>query len=106
VLNQDGSLLLSMVFGGGHHDIGIGVAWHSSDSYIIIGHTGSADFPTYNAYQGTNGGNNDMFIMKINLQGLIDVPTDGLTFGLLEGGVVVGIIVVIVLLLFVRKRVG
>jgi hypothetical protein len=106
VLSQDGSLLLSAILGGGNSDIGIGVAWHSSDSYIIIGHTRSADFPIYNAYQETNGGNYDMFIMKINLQGLIDVPTDGLAFGLLEGGIAVGITAVIALLLFVRKRAG
>jgi hypothetical protein len=106
VLNQDGSLLLSMIFGGGHHDIGIGVAWHSDDSFVVVGYTASDDFPIYEAYQGTYGGNNDMFIMKINLQGLIDVPPGGYTPGLLEGGIVIGIIAVVVLLLFVRRRAG
>jgi Ni/Fe-hydrogenase subunit HybB-like protein len=105
-LNQDGSLLLSMIFGGGHHDIGIGVAWHSDDSFVVVGYTASDDFPIYEAYQGTYGGNNDMFIMKINLQGLIDVPPGGYTPGLLEGGIVIGIIAVVVLLLFVRRRAG
>ncbi|MFW9957526.1 MAG: SBBP repeat-containing protein [Candidatus Odinarchaeota archaeon] len=106
VLNRDGSLLLSMVFGGDHNDVAIGVAWHSDDSFAIIGYTESADFPVYEAYQGTYGGNSDMFVMKIDLQGFIDVPTSGFTFGLIEGGIVIGIIAVVVIVLFVRKRAG
>jgi hypothetical protein len=104
VMNQDGSLLLSMIFGGAHHDVGIGVAWHSSDSFIVVGYADSADFPIHEAYQGTYGGNSDMFVMKINLQGLIDIPQAGFIPGLLEGGIAVGIVVVVVLLFLVRKR--
>ncbi|MDH5689185.1 MAG: hypothetical protein OEZ48_15155, partial [Candidatus Bathyarchaeota archaeon] len=84
----------------------------------------AADFPIYGAYQGTYGGENDMFIMKIDLQSLIDTPTstttptptttstptptttDEFPLGLVEGGIVVGIIAVIAILLFVRKRAG
>jgi hypothetical protein len=108
VLNQDGSLLFSMTFGGADDDIGIGVAWHSNDSFIVAGYTKSADFPTYDAYQETYGGDSDMFIMKMDLQGLIDTPTpiDGFTLGLMEGGIVIGIIAVVALLLFLRKRAG
>lgn len=115
VLNQTGSLLISMVFGGDHHDLSIGVAWHSMDSYIIVGYTGSADFPVSDAYQGTYGGNNDMFVMKIDLQSLIGTSTtttttstmtDGFPIGLVEGGIIVGIVAVIIIILLVRKRVG
>ena len=106
VLNQDGSLLLSMTFGGEDDDVGIGVAWYSGDSFIVIGYTESDNFPTYEAYQETYGGSNDMFIMKIDLQGLIDIPLDGYTPGLIEGIIVIGIIAVVALLLFVRKRIG
>ena len=104
VLDPVGSPLLSMMFGGSHHDLGIGVAWHSDDSYIIVGYTSSDDFPIKTAYQETNGGDNDMFITKLNLQGLIDLPTPGYSFGLLEGGLAIGILVVVVLLLMVKKR--
>ncbi len=106
VLNQDGSLLLSTIFGGSYHDIGIGVAWYSDDSFIIVGYTASDNFPTYEAYQETYAGENDMFIMKINLEGLVDIPSDGFTFGLVEGGIIIGIAAVVIVLLFVRKRVG
>jgi hypothetical protein len=106
VLDKVGSLLLSMVFGGGNHDLGIGVAWHSDDSYVVVGYTSSSTFPVHEAYQGTYGGDNDMFVMKMNLQGLIDISQDGLPLGLMEGGIVVGIIAVVALLLFVRKRAG
>jgi hypothetical protein len=106
VLGKDGSLLLSTAFGGGNHDIGIGVAWHSDDSYVIIGYTASAAFPVHEAYQGTYGGDNDMFVMKMNLQGLIDILQDGFPFDLMVGSAAIGVIVVVVLLLFVRKRTG
>jgi hypothetical protein len=106
VLNPDGSLLFSMILGGADNDVGIGVAWYSDDSFIVVGYTESADFPIYEAYQETYGGESDMFVMKVDLQGLIDIPRDGFTLGLLEGSIVVGILAVIVLLLFVRRRAG
>jgi len=106
VLNKDGSLLLSTVFGGADNDIGIGIAWHSNDAFIVVGYTESDDFPICEAYQGTYGGDNDMFVMKIDLQGLIDIPLDGFAPGFIEGVIVIGIVAVVVILLFVRKRVG
>ena len=111
VLNPDGLLLVSMIFGGGDNDIGIGVAWHSDDSFIILGYTESADFPIHHAYQGAYGGGEaDMFIIKIDLQSLLETPTstttDEFPLGVLEGGIVIGIIAVVALLLLVRKRAG
>jgi len=111
VLNPDGSLLLSMIFGGEDDDVGIGVAWYSDYSFILVGYTESADFPIYEAYQGTYGGGEaDMFIIKIDLQSLIETPTstttDEFPLGVLEGSIVIGIIAVVALLLFIRKRAG
>jgi hypothetical protein len=106
VLDKVGSLLLSTVFGGGSHDLCIGVAWHSEDSYVVVGYTSSSAFPVHNAYQGTYGGDNDMFVMKMNLQGLIDIPQTGFPLILIEGGIAVGIIAVVAILLLVRKRTG
>ena len=109
VLTPEGSLLLSMVFGGDDDDIGIGVAWYSDDSFIVIGYTECADFPTCEAYQGTYGGDSDMFVMKINLHSLIGTTTltDGFPLGLMEIGIVIGIIaIVVVLAVLVRKRAG
>ena len=108
VLNPQGSLLTSMVFGGDDDDIGIGIAWHSADSFIVIGYTECADFPTSSAYQGTYAGESDMFVMKLDLHDLISTPGDGtgFTFGLVEASIVIGIVVIVVLLVFVRKRSG
>jgi len=108
VLNPDGSHLSSMIFGGADDDVGIEVVWHSGYNFIVVGYTESANFPIYEAYQGTYGGASDMFIMKINLQSLIDTPTptDGFPLGYMEGGIVIGIIAIVALLLFVRKRAG
>ncbi|TFG29995.1 hypothetical protein EU528_08920 [Candidatus Thorarchaeota archaeon] len=107
VLNPEGSLLSSFVFGGGPDDIGIGVTWHSGDSFIVVGYTESADFPIYQAYQETYAGDSDMFIMRLDLESLIGTPTsDGFPLGLLEGGIIIGIVIVVVLLIIVRKRTG
>jgi hypothetical protein len=106
VLDKDGSLLVSMVFGGGNNDIGIGVAWHSDDSYIVVGYTSSAAFPVHEAYQETFGGVMDMFVMKMNLQGLLDIPQGGFPFDLMVVIAAIGVIAIVALLLFVRKRAG
>jgi hypothetical protein len=104
VLDKTGSLLLSMVLGGEGHDIGIGVAWHSEDSYIVVGYTASTTFPVHEAYQETYGGDNDMFVTKLNLQDLIDISQDGFPLVLMVGGIAVGAIVVVALLVLTRKR--
>ncbi|NHJ15110.1 MAG: hypothetical protein EAX95_15615 [Candidatus Thorarchaeota archaeon] len=116
VLDEDGSLLFSMTFGGARDDIGIGVAWHSDDSFIILGYTDSTNFPVYEAYQDTSAGDFDMFIMKTNLQDLIDTtsstttsttsttglpPPDSVML-LVFGGAAVAVVVVLVA--FVRLR--
>ena len=104
VFNHDGSLLFSMMFGGEHNDIGIGVAWYSDDSFIIVGHTGSDSFPVYNAYQETFGGDYDMFVMKVDLQDLIDTPQNDNTLVLIEGSMAVGIVIILVLIISLRKK--
>ena len=98
----------------GHHtltegdDIGIGVAWHSEDSFVIVGYTKSADFPICEAYQDTYAGSGDMFIMKLDLDGLLSIPGNGagFTFGLVEISIIIGVIVVIVVMVLVRRRTG
>ena len=106
VLNSDGSLLFSMIIGGADNDIGIDVTWYSDDSFIVIGYTFSDDFPIYEAYQDTLAGESDMFIMKLDLDGLISVTGDGIgfTFGLVEISIIAGVVVVIVLIVIVKRR--
>ncbi|MFW9919464.1 MAG: SBBP repeat-containing protein, partial [Candidatus Thorarchaeota archaeon] len=107
MLNQDGSLLFSTLFGGTRDDIGMGVAWHSNDTIVIFGYTDSPDFPVEDAYQGTHSGSNDMFIMKLNLAGMIDVPPAGLPFGVIEGVIIVGVVLIVLIsVVFLRKRMG
>jgi hypothetical protein len=108
VMSPEGSLLLSMSLGGTGDDVGIGVARHSDDSFIVVGYTKSDDFPIYNGYQETYGGNNDMFIMKLDLHDFLPIPGDGtgFAFDLVIVSVVIGIVVVVVLLVIIRKRAG
>jgi hypothetical protein len=95
-----------MIIGGEDDDIGIDVAWYSDDSFIVIGYTDSDDFPIYNAYQDTRSGESDMFIMKLNLAGLISTTGSGFTLGLVEGVIIVGIVGAIVILVLLKKRSG
>ena len=127
VLDSDGSLLVSLILGGGHHDIGFGVTWHSDHKYIIAGYTASDDFPLQEAYQDTYSGDYDMFVTKIDLQSLMVTPTSTTTTStitntttttstttttvsgfplVLVGSGIIGIVVVVVLLLVIRKRSG
>lgn len=107
ILNQDGSVLFSTLFGGSRDDVGICVTPYANDTYIVAGYSDSTDYPVYDAYQESHSGSNDMFIMKLNLAGLIDIPPGGLPFGILEGGIIVGVvIVVLVSIIFVRKKMG
>ena len=45
---------------------GFGIAVDSAGSAYVTGLTGSTDFPTANAFQGTNGGDVDAFVTKFN----------------------------------------
>jgi len=108
VLNPEGSLLFSTVLGGDHNDVGIGVTCYSDDSYIVVGYTESIEFPIFEAYQETYAGSSDMFIMKLDLQDFLPIPGDGtgIAFDLVIVSAVIGIGVVVVLLVIIRKRTG
>ena len=77
VFDPEGSLLLSLIFGGAEDDVGVGLTRYSEDSYIILGYTESDDFPVLEAYQDTYAGQSDMFVMKIDLHDLIPTPGGG-----------------------------
>jgi hypothetical protein len=58
--------LFSTFLGGSNGTYPNGVAVDANSSIYVTGSTGSDDFPVVqSAFQGTNGGNNDVFISKI-----------------------------------------
>jgi hypothetical protein len=103
VLSEDGSLLFSTLFGGSRDAYGMGIAYHSNDSIVIAGCTSSLDFPLKDAYQESNSGEEDMFIMKVSLNGLIDVPA-GLPFDAITGNVVVSAVLIFLVVLVVLRK--
>ena len=61
----DPTLTYSTYLGGSGYDYGHSIAVDSVGNTYLTGYTGSSDFPTRNALQGTFGGNSDAFIAKI-----------------------------------------
>ncbi len=108
VFNPDGSLLLSLNFGGAEDDVGIGITCYSEDSYVLLGYTESDDFPTHEAYQETYAGQGDMFVMKMDLEDLLSAPSggNGFTLGIVEISIIIGVVVVVIFLLFLKRRTG
>jgi hypothetical protein len=70
-VNASGSGLdYSTYLGGSGNDVGNGIALDSSGNAYVTGETGSTDFPTASAYQGSSGGAfSDVFITKVNASG-------------------------------------
>jgi hypothetical protein len=64
-LGADGSLVYSTYLGGRGNDYGLAVAVDGTGAAYVVGQTGSGDFPTRNAVQGTHGGVYDAFLTKL-----------------------------------------
>jgi len=69
----DGSLLYSSYIGGSLTDRAYGIS-KQNGFMVISGITDSTDFPLQPAYQAVNNGNNDGFVVVIN----IDIDADGI----------------------------
>ena len=66
-LNAAGSAVMySTLLGGSSTDRSSGVVVDSTGIAYVAGYSGSADFPTQNAFQGFSGGSFDAFICKID----------------------------------------
>jgi uncharacterized repeat protein (TIGR03803 family) len=67
-ISPTGTLLFSTYYGGSSHDQAYGIAVDSSGVYVA-GNTTSPNYPTVNAFQTTNAGNNDAFLTKFATNG-------------------------------------
>lgn len=63
------SLLYSTYIGGTGDDEASGIAVDTAGNIYIAGVTSSTDFPVSNAFQATNAGGSDAFVLKINASG-------------------------------------
>ncbi len=64
------ALFYSTFLGGSGNDGGIGIGVDNDGNAYVAGYTDSTNFPnTLNAYQGTNGGNLDVFFAELNATG-------------------------------------
>ncbi|WP_179129216.1 SBBP repeat-containing protein [Candidatus Brocadia sapporoensis] len=65
----DPTLIYSTYLGGSGSDVGFGIAVDSAGNAYVTGITLSSDFPTKNAMYGTNTGNVDAFVTKLDASG-------------------------------------
>jgi hypothetical protein len=63
------ALVYSTYIGGTGEDIGRSIAVDTSGNAFVAGTTFSANFPTASSIQGSNGGNGDAFVLKLNALG-------------------------------------
>jgi hypothetical protein len=74
-LSPAGDLLFSSLLGGDGLDEGYGIAVDREGNAVVVGLTGSTDFPTKHAAQGKVGGGWDGFLTKISPSGRIVYST-------------------------------
>jgi hypothetical protein len=69
-LSRDGEeLVYSTFLGGSGDDEGLGIAVNGRGNAYVTGFTGSADFPTEEAFQHENAGGLDGFVTKLSYDG-------------------------------------
>ncbi len=67
--DSSGNLVYSTYLGGGLEDCVNAIAVDSSGNAYVTGYTFSTNFPTQNAFQGSNAGSSDAFVTKLNPEG-------------------------------------
>jgi len=67
--NPDGTPVYSTYLGGNYFDYATDVAVDAGGNAYVTGKTGSADFPTFMAFQPTYAGTWDAFVTKLNPAG-------------------------------------
>lgn len=69
------SLIYSTYLGGSSNDTASGIAIDENQNVYVAGQTGSSNFKTLGATQGTNKGGNDAFVSEINSAGSLVFST-------------------------------
>ncbi len=69
--SSDGMLLWSTFFGGSDLDYSYDIYTDKQNNIILTGYTDSLDFPTLNAYNSTNSGEEDVFLSKFSHNGTL-----------------------------------
>jgi hypothetical protein len=74
---SSGVVSFSTYFGGSSHDNASGIAVDGSGHIYVTGFTGSDNFPTQNAAQGSRAGGNDAFVTKLLINSITSVSLSG-----------------------------
>jgi len=99
-LDPAGNRLYSTFVGGQQEDFGQGIAVNGAGDIFVAGVTSSSDFPTRNAYQPSNHGASDAFVLELSpgspqlgfstyLGGAADDTAAGLALNPITGSAVV-----------------
>jgi hypothetical protein len=82
-LNAQGNMLVYSTFvGGSDSDYGLSIALDASGNAFVTGGTYSMDFPTADPFQASNGGDEDIFLLKL---GSFAAPSEPLTLTAVPG---------------------
>jgi hypothetical protein len=76
-LNPSGVKAYFTLLGGSGHDNARGIAIDGSGHAYITGYTGSTNFPTSNAAQGSKAGGDDAFVAKILMSSITSASLSG-----------------------------
>jgi hypothetical protein len=79
-VDNPSALLWGTYLGGGSNDSGYGIAFDASGNPVIVGYTGSSNFPTPGGYDQSFNGDYDVFVAKLSASG------DALLWGTYLGG--------------------
>jgi hypothetical protein len=69
------AVLYTVILGGSGDDDGNSIAVDAAGNAYVSGETDSTDFPTLNAVQGTLGGVDDVFVAKLDADGILVYST-------------------------------
>jgi len=69
VAGHGDSLVFTTILEGDDDDYGYGIAVDAVGSVYVTGRTLSSNFPTFNPYQGSLGGEYDAFVTKLSIDG-------------------------------------
>jgi hypothetical protein len=108
--NDFDALLCASYLGGSRADHGLSLDVFNDEYIVLVGYTGSDDFPTTNPLQAERAGNHDAFVTVLDLipdelPTTSTPPPNGVPLDPLLVGIAVSLVaVVIIIIVYIKKK--